>query len=188
MNTPTHAIVNLVILGRKELPQLNLPIIIGSLLPDVALFWFYFWTKFIEKLPESKIWSETYFTPFWQDIFAIPNSIVLCSIGVLISHYCQQPYWKILFISMIIHCLCDLPVHHDDAHRHLVPLSNFRFISPISYWDANYFGKWVAFVELLIMLSCSFFLYKSFDHIWWARILLLSNSSLYIILYLRFYL
>lgn len=186
MNTPSHVIVNLVILGKGQSSQFSLPIIIGSLLPDVAIFWFYLWTKFITRLPESQIWSERYFSSFWQNIFAIPNSIVLCLIGVGIAHYYQQQGWKIMFISMIVHCLFDLPVHHDDAHRHFVPLTNYRFISPLSYWDKNHYGKWVALVELLLVYFCSFSLYLQFNF-WWARFLLLANSALYSILYWRFY-
>lgn len=186
MNTPSHVIINLFILGRHQPSQFNLPIIIGSLLPDVAIFWFYFWTKFIKKLPESTIWSETYFSSSWQDIFAIPNSIVLCLIGVVIAHYLQQPFLKIMFISMIIHCLCDLPVHHDDAHRHFVPLTDFRFVSPFSYWDVRYHGKWVALLELLIVSGSSVYLYLIFNS-WWAKGLILTNNFLYLIFYWRFY-
>ena len=187
MNTPSHIVINLFILGREESTNNSLPIIIGSILPDIAIFWFYFWAKFIKNIPSSKIWSEVYFSSFWQNIFAIPNSIVLCLIGVGLAHYWQQPFWKILFISMIVHCLLDLPVHHDDAHRHFVPLSNYRFISPLSYWDKNHYGKWVALAELLLVLASSWYLYFNFQF-WWARFLLLINSSLSLVLYVRFYL
>ncbi len=55
-------------------------------------------------------------------------------------------------VSIICHCLLDLPVHHDDAHRHFFPLSNYRFISPFSYWDVNHYGRVVAAIELLLVL------------------------------------
>ena len=187
MNTPSHVVVNLFLLGKGESSQFYLPIIIGSLLPDVAIFWFYFWAKFIAKIPESKIWSEVYFTDFWQDIFAIPNSIVLCLIGAIICHYYQLTWLKIMFVSMIIHCLFDLPVHHDDAHRHFVPLTNYRFISPFSYWDVRHYGKWVALVELLLVNISSFYLFNQFNS-WWAKGITLFNLTIYIFFYWRFFL
>lgn len=186
MNTPSHVIINLFVLGREKSSQFYLPIIMGSILPDIAIFWFYFWTKFIKKIPSSTIWSDLYFRTFWQNIFAIPNSIVLCLIGVLICHYYQLYWLKILFISMIVHCLCDLPVHHDDAHRHFVPLTNYRFISPFSYWDVRYFGKWVALVELLLVNVSSVYLFNQFNF-WWAKGLLVLTNSFYLIFYFKFY-
>ena len=54
---------------------------------------------------------------------------------------------------MILHCLTDLPLHHDDAHAHFLPLSNWRFESPISYWDARHHGRLIAAVEMLFVLG-----------------------------------
>lgn len=52
-------------------------------------------------------------------------------------------------MSMVFHSLGDLPVHHDDAHRHFFPFSDYRLISPISYWDPQHYGRIVAGVEVL---------------------------------------
>jgi len=41
-----------------------------------------------------------------------------------------------------------LALHHDDAHRHFLPLSGFRFESPISYWDPAHYGLVFGAVEL----------------------------------------
>lgn len=186
MNTPSHIVVNLFLLGRGKSADYSLPIIIGSILPDIAIFWFYFWAKFIKKFSSSYIWGELYFTDFWQNIFAIPNSIILCLLAVIITGYFDKSLWQIMFISMIVHCLFDLPVHHDDAHRHFVPLSNYRFISPFSYWDKNHYGRWVALGELLLVFLSSTYLY--FHHsMWWSRVLLLATNIIYFLLYFKFY-
>ena len=186
MNTPSHVIINLFLLGKKNYSNFYAPIIIGSILPDIAIFWFYFWAKFIAKIPPSKIWSEVYFSNFWQNIFAIPNSIVLCLVATIICHYHDLTWLKIMFISMILHCLFDLPVHHDDAHRHFVPISNYRFISPFSYWDVRHFGKWIALLELLLVTISTYYLLNQ-SNSWWSKGLFMSNLTICSFFYWRFY-
>ena len=61
MNTPAHAVINLLILGKKEKPQYNLPIVFGGILPDLPMVIFYFYEKFWRGIPEQIIWSESYY-------------------------------------------------------------------------------------------------------------------------------
>ena len=37
--------------------------------------------------------------------------------------------------------------HRDDSHRHPYPLSDWRFISPLSYWDPVHHGQWLGLAE-----------------------------------------
>lgn len=152
MNTPSHYILNLAFLGKTIAPKNNIAIAIGAILPDVPIFIFYFVAKFIYKLPESKIWSEAYYEVFWQNTIALFHSIPLALIGAIIFFRLDWKPGMILCISMICHSLLDLPVHHDDAHRHFFPFSNYRFISPFSYWDVNHYGRIVALIELSLVL------------------------------------
>ena len=56
---------------------------------------------------------------------------------------------------MTLHAVCDLLLHHDDAHLHFFLLSDWRFRSPVSYWDPNHFGEIVASLEgLVVMVGC----------------------------------
>jgi hypothetical protein len=159
MKTPSHAIINLAILGRTQHSELNLLIVTGGILPDIPIFLFYFWAKYIARLPEVTIWSKAYYEPFVQDIVALFHSIPLAVIGCLIAYYFGWQSLQILFLSMILHSLGDLPVHNDDAHRHFFPFSNYRFISPFSYWDRKHYGSIVSLVEMLLVLlsTCRFF-------------------------------
>ena len=56
-------------------------------------------------------------------------------------------WWRALLASMMLHAVADLLTHHDDAHRHLWPLGDWRFASPVSYWDPRHHGLWFAPVE-----------------------------------------
>lgn len=186
MNTPSHLILNLAILGRRATPAWNWPIAIGSVLPDVALFFFYGWAKAM-GLPEREIWSTVYYQPGWQDIFAVGNSIPLALLGLGIALWRRWPRWAVLLGSMLLHHLQDLPVHHDDAHRHFVPLSNVRFQSPISYWDPARFGAYVALVEWGLVVVASVVLWRR-SRSRWGRFCLVSVNVFYGVMYGLMYL
>ncbi|MGL5065070.1 MAG: hypothetical protein ACRC62_34305 [Microcoleus sp.] len=187
MNTPSHAIINLAILGKTQHPELNLLIVTGGILPDIPIFLFYFWAKYIARLPSDTIWSKTYFEPAVQNIVALFHSIPLAAIGLLIAYYFGWQSVQIMFLSMILHSLGDLPVHNDDAHRHFFPFSNYRFISPLSYWDRNHYGSIVSFVEMLLVLLSTF---RVFDwvHSYFGKGLLVLVNCFYLTMYVIFYL
>ncbi|MBE9066912.1 hypothetical protein IQ260_09620 [Leptolyngbya cf. ectocarpi LEGE 11479] len=196
MNTPSHVIFNLALLGRRARPKLNSPIFWGALLPDLAMFGFYGWAKLIANLDEATIWRETYYEPFWQTIFDVGNSIplALLAIGVAVWGRRRYPGWQpladgaiFLALSVILHCLGDLPVHVDDGHRHFWPLSNFRFESPISYWDPDHHGRVFALVEFLLALIASWRVWRLLRSRW-VKALLVGSNVLMWWAYVRFYL
>ena len=188
MNTPSHAIINLTLLSKPQLPQANLAIVIGGILPDIPIFIFYFWAKFIASLPEAKIWSEAYYQPLIQNLVAIFHSIPLAIIGLLISYYFGWQILQVVCISLVLHSLLDLPVHNDDAHRHFFPFSNYRFISPISYWDPKHYGSIVALIEILLVLLATLRVFPGINSVIGKGLMILVNIfywSAYIYFYLR---
>lgn len=160
MITTTHLILNLAILRRPTQPQMTWPALIGAFVPDAAMFLFYGQMRLVLGLPESVIWSERFFSDFWQNIFAVGNSIPLAALGLGIAYLGRQPLWSAGFASMLLHHLGDLPLHNDDAHRHFFPLSDFRFISPVSYWDTAHHGTLAATLELGLGLLASLYLLR----------------------------
>ena len=155
MNTPAHVAINLVCLGRKDQLPVLIPVIIGALLPDIFIFLFYFVEKAILGTPEVVIWREAYYQPAWQTIFAIFNSIPLILGGLAIAIWIRSRIGLLITASMGLHVLEDLPLHNDDAHRHFFPLSNWRFISPLSYWDPDHYGGVITILEILaVLVSC----------------------------------
>ena len=170
MMTQTHILVGLAVFGRpRDLPR-NLAAIAGGIVPDGAIFLLYA----IEKsrgTPEREIWTDIYFSQFWQDVVAWGNSIplwvILFACGVLL---CVRTRFKIsagalmvFSASCLAHLACDLPVHVDDAHRHLFPLSDWRFRSPVSYWDPEHFGVQFALFEAVLGIALSFLMWRRFE-------------------------
>ncbi len=175
MNTPAHAIFNLALLSRKQQPQWNPLIIWGALIPDLAMFGFYFWLKVATDIPESQIWRTEYYKPSWQLTFDFFNSIPLALLGMGIMLYAKRTDIALLFASILLHCLEDLPVHHDDGHRHFWPLSNFRFESPVSYWDPSHYGGIVSTLEGLLMLVASVYVFGKVRSRWTKALLIIAN-------------
>lgn len=186
MNTPGHYILNLALLGNAIAFKNNVAIAIGAILPDIPIFVFYFVTKFIYKMPEGKIWSEAYYEPFWQNIIALLHSIPLAFIGAIAFYFLDWKPGVVLCISMVCHSLLDLPVHHDDAHRHFYPWSDYRFISPFSYWDARHYGKYVAFIEMALVLGVNPIAIGLLNSPW-TKGIVIAIDLFYVVSYYRFW-
>ena len=175
MNTPAHAIFNLALLGRKEKFEWNPLIIWGALIPDLAMFGFYALMK-LSDVPERQIWGTEYYRPVWQNIFDLFNSIPLALLGIGVMLHFQRTGWALLFGSVLLHCLQDLPLHVDDGHRHFWPLSQFRYESAVSYWDPNHYGHIAASVELVLMAIASIYVFRRVRSRWTKGLLIVSNA------------
>ncbi len=153
MNTPAHVVLNALVLGRGRWRGAWLPITAGALMPDLPMFAFYIYQRCVLGTPEAFIWSDVYFQPNWQLLFDLFNSLPLLCLAALVSWRARAPRLLALFASMALHCLADLPVHHDDAHAHFRPISDWKFESPVSYWDSEHHGRLFAAVEILFVLG-----------------------------------
>ena len=147
MNTPAHALLNLLALGNREREAAVAPIIVGSILPDAPMFVFYAWQKLL-GVPEQLIWREKYYDPSWQGFFDVFNSLPLIILLGVLARVLGWRWIMWLAAAMALHVLFDLPLHHDDAHRHFFPFSDWRFESPISYWDPAHYGRISAIAEV----------------------------------------
>lgn len=159
MNTPAHAIINLALLSRRPSHSRSAAIVAGALIPDLVIVGFYFWHKLLGT-DETQIWSLEYYRPLWQAAIDSFNSIPLILMAMLISWKTRHPLWLAFSASMLLHTFGDLPLHHDDAHRHFFPFLDWRFASPVSYWDPAHHGRWVSLFEICAVLGASTCLYR----------------------------
>ena len=112
--------------------------------------------------PEELVWREIYFTPFWQGIGMVANSIPLYGFIALIGWWFNQPLVLVIALSALLHLSFDFPLHNDDAHAHFWPLTAWRFESPLSYWDPDHYGLWVAAAELVLGMMLIALLWRRF--------------------------
>ena len=152
MNTPAHIAASLLVWNRETGWRETTAVTVGAILPDATMFLFYGFEKSIGA-SERLIWSELYFLDHWQYTFDLFNSIPIALTIFAVSLWLRCRWAQLLALSATLHMLCDLPLHHDDGHRHFLPLSHIRFASPISYWDPKHFGWIVAPLEFVFSIG-----------------------------------
>lgn len=161
MNTPAHIAASLLFWRKEPGWSAAAAVTAGAILPDLPMFGFYAYQK-ANETSENKIWSELYFHENWQLLFDIFNSIPAAFALTILFQLLNFRIGSLLMASALLHMVCDFPVHNDDAHRHLIPFSNWRFLSPVSYWDPKHFGGIFVWFELVFAISsCSFVAFRS---------------------------
>ncbi|MDA4847329.1 hypothetical protein [Hoeflea poritis] len=178
MNTQTHVLLAAAILAKPGKPARNTAVIVGALVPDLAIYTLFIWSK-IAGIPERRVWSELYYNPPWSDAVTVGNSaplyILILLIGLLASKWYRPAILLAVFaIAALLHLAADLPVHVDDAHAHLWPLSDWRFRSPVSYWNPNHNGDIFTIVEAGIGIVLSIILWRRFHALWVRALLVLA--------------
>lgn len=157
VNSPAHVIVGSLACRVSRFPERTWPVVLGSLLPDLPMYLFYA----VERATgssEREIWTSRYFADNWQLFFDWFNSAPLILALLLVALLCRSHWWLCLLTGMLLHVLCDFPLHHDDGHRHLLPLTDWQYRSPVSYWDPNHYGLIVAPLELLMTIAGAVYL------------------------------
>lgn len=157
MQTPSHLAISLFIWRKMPDWRCTLAVAFGAALPDLAMFLFYGYQKWIGS-SEKDIWGILYFQEQWQFFFDWFNSIPIFLALAIAFHWCKFRIGFLIAASALVHVLCDLPLHNDDAHRHFLPFSHWKFVSPVSYWDPEHFGIYAMLAELAIGVGASAYL------------------------------
>jgi len=109
------------------------------------------------------MWRELYFEAPMQNLIAYFNSIPIYAALALSGYGALLLFFA---LAALIHMATDLPVHSHDAYRHFWPISDWRFYSPISYYESDHHAGWVMVVELAIWIISSLVLWKRFPQRW----------------------
>jgi len=64
--------------------------------------------------------------------------------------------------AALFHLALDFPLHNDDARAHFWPVTNWKFISPVSYWDPKHFGHIVGPIEVGMVIAASIYIWRKF--------------------------
>jgi len=164
VNTPAHLIIAAAAFAKPDQPRVNAAAILGAFVPDLSLYGMVIWNRFVQGMSFEQIFGREYFSDFWQQVFAIDNSLpvwlLVLGVGFILSN-------RVVFVfaaAAALHIALDLPLHHDDGRAHFWPFSDWIYESPISYWDPNHFGWLVGPLEALLCFGLLIILWKRFQN------------------------
>ena len=165
MLTTSHAILNTTLLGRKDRPERNWPLVLGALLPDVpALVYMTF--KVAHCAMNHWVWDNSYYPPIWMPWVDWAHSIPIAAAGVLLALAVKYRPALFFSLSMLLHDIEDLFVHSTKSHHQFLPFSDYRFISPVSCHEPEYHAALMVPLEWMLVVGCCYFLWKRRPPLW----------------------
>lgn len=176
MNTIAHMVLASAALARRDQAEKNWAALAGAIAPDASMFVFFGWSL-IQGWSGDETWNVQYWTQPWQTLGAISNSFILFGLLLAFSLWRNRPALAAFSAAALLHLGLDFPLHADDAHRHFWPLTDWRFASPVSYWDPDQNGLIGSAFETLLALLATGILWLRFQALRW-RALLLSLAAL----------
>ncbi len=171
MNTVAHMVIAAAALARPQSPKRNWAVVAGAVLPDISMFVFFAWSR-VQGWSGDETWNVQYWTEPWQTLGAVLNSFVLLGILLLLALRRNWVLVSTACAAALIHLALDFPLHADDAHRHFWPVSNWRFFSPVSYWDPDYNGWLGGAIESVFTLGALTVLWVRFTSTRWRAVFL----------------
>lgn len=180
MNTPAHLTFGLAAFGRPGAAGITAAALLGALLPDLSLYLLAGWELGLRGTDPETVFREMYYSDAWQRIFAVDNSIPLWGVVLAAGLALRRPWVAVLAGAALLHLVFDLALHHDDARRHFWPLSDWVFVSPVSYWDPAHHGRIVGILEIAAVAALTALIWLRFREIWVraaAALLLLAETA-----------
>ncbi len=161
MQTPSHLLITAVLThkGTKftSVPFHRHALLLGSVLPDIpfallTLIYAIYYRWFAPFPGESSFMSYLHFELFYTDpVWLIGHNIfhsLLINMLLIALGYWGGRGWRWarplfwLSIGTLFHTLIDIFTHHSDGPLLFFPLNwTYRFQSPVSYWEAAYYGR-----------------------------------------------
>jgi len=163
MNTPAHIIFGIAAFGNPDRRAVTTAAIAGAVIPDLSLYLLSGWELLIKGTSATFVFGQMYYSESWQSIFRIDNSFVLWGLLLVVGLMARSAVLIALCSAALVHLTLDFPLHNDDARAHFWPLTNWKFISPVSYWDPKYYGHIVGPVEVGLALVASVYAWRKFS-------------------------
>ncbi|NJR13962.1 MAG: metal-dependent hydrolase [Phyllobacteriaceae bacterium] len=181
MNSQTHIIMGAALFG-KAMPRHAMAGALGGIIPDLPMYGIIAALR-MSGYPLSEIFGRIYWEHWWQVANAIGHSFLLWGALLAISLALRNMPWRGAAIALsgsaLLHSAIDFLCHRDDGHMHFWPLTEWRFRSPISYWDPNYFGREFSFFEAALGVVLVVVLWRRYTR-WHVRLPLLAALAAYI--------
>lgn len=175
MNTPAHIALGIAVLGRRARRSDWSVIVVGSVLPDLFIL-IQFYARGLSLAGASEVLAP---------LVKLFNSAPLYA-GVLAAGYALRLRWLVLLAAAaLVHIAFDLPFHSQDARPHFFPLTDWRFVSPVSFWDARHHGRLVGVLEGALFALCFAVIWRRLDGSW-QRVAAAAFAAIYFATFVHF--
>ncbi len=189
MNTQTHVIIGAALFGRA-IPKRAWMAALGGLLPDLPMLLVTF-ALMLYGVPGPIIFGFLYWQEWWQLTNAIGHNFWawggLMLLGLIMRDRLRASAesfdrWTLLAVfagSALLHTAIDFLTHREDAHMSFWPVTRWKFLSPVSYWDQAHFGSYASAFEAALGLVLAVILFRQFRSRW-VRAALAAAMLLYV--------
>jgi len=175
MNTPAHAMVNFALLERDENARW---VLAGAVLPDLPNVVFFAYHRVLLGQSAEEMYSRAFHTNAWQLVMAPFHAMPLVLLLMAMGAVRKSGAIIALALSMLLHDFADLLTHHSDAHRHLWPLSDWRWASPVSYWERAHHAAVYVPCELGVTIVASWIVWRRAPERWRLLLSVAANGWL----------
>ncbi len=191
MNTQTHVIIGAALFG-KAIPQRSWIAACGGLLPDIPMLLIVFALK-LYSVPDFLIFNVLYWQNWWQITNGIAHNFWVWGGALLFGLLMRERRsisadaisgWGTFMAfsaSGLLHVLIDLLCHREDAHMSFWPISRWKFMSPVSYYDPLHYGHYFGLFEASLGFLLAIVLWRRFPNRW-LRVILVSVMLIYVAL------
>lgn len=176
MNTPSHMLIGAAIFSRPLVPATLVAALVGGLAPDLPMFALVLWSTRVLNVPEHEVFSTLFFSENWQAVFAVDHSFFIWGGLLGLAIWRKHVILRAFSGAGLLHAFADLLTHHDDARRQFWPVSDWVFRSPVSYWDARFYGNIFGMFEVALVVTLTVLLCWRLAR-WRERVLVLAVAA-----------
>ena len=196
MNTQTHIIMGAALFGRP-MPRVAWAAAAGGLVPDLPMFTIIAVLR-MSGYSLNQIFREIYWEHWWQIANGLGHSFWiwggLAAVSGVLAYRQRHlegrdtmlagrsghaPMVFAFSASALLHSIIDFLCHRNDAHMHLWPFTEWRFRSPVSYWDSRHYGDWFGLFEAFVGIVLVVVLFRRYRS-WLLRSALMVALALYV--------
>ncbi len=124
--------------------------VLWGVMPDLAyiplLFAYHVahgWTRSAHMLAWDWAWQHP--------LTIVPHTVTGCAVGLAIVRWRRPEWFTAVAVGWGSHVVIDALTHVSDAYPLFWPLSDRRFPSVVSYWEAEYYGRQFFLVNHVLM-------------------------------------
>ncbi len=172
MQTQTHALIGAYFFGKRD-PTLMTAGAVAGMAPDLPMFAIVA-TLLAMGRRGQEIFGHDYFQPWWQHINGLAHSLILWPLALVVALVARRARpttrWPAILLAAaaggLAHACIDFLCHREDAHMQLWPISSWKFVSPISYYDPAHFGGAIMVLEAGLGLFMAWRLFRIAQRRW----------------------